>query len=246
MQEHVHYIRIPNWRDFQHYDPGSRNISWIKLHLKLRQNREYFELTDTQKVHLMSLWMLAVDEENMIATDPAWLDKHNLSKRRIDLQPLLDRGFVELAEAEIQVKDASEGASNGASKPASKPAIPSKNKSKSKKILGANKSRRTDPIWDSLLDELGGNADGMTRSERGRWNRAVKELREAGATPSEIVRRSKVFRSRYPTATLTPTALSAHWGGLAGAKASASYVPPCPNCGMGGGLHLADCKGAAA
>jgi hypothetical protein len=44
-------------------------------------------------------------------------------------------------------------------------------------------TRERDPIWDALTDAFG---EVRTPSERGRRNRAVRELKEAQATPEEI------------------------------------------------------------
>lgn len=54
----------------------------------------------------------------------------------------------------------------------------------------------------------------MTKSERGRYNRALKELRDAGATPDEITKRARHYAQTYPGASLTPTALATHWSSL--------------------------------
>lgn len=43
--------------------------------------------------------------------------------------------------------------------------------------------RADDPIWEALTEAFG---EVRTPSERGRRNRAVRELREAQATPEEI------------------------------------------------------------
>lgn len=43
--------------------------------------------------------------------------------------------------------------------------------------------RPRDEIWDTLTEHFG---EPRTKSERGRRNKAVGELREAGATPDEI------------------------------------------------------------
>lgn len=43
--------------------------------------------------------------------------------------------------------------------------------------------RPRDLLWDSLTEFFG---EPRTQSERGRRNRAVRELREAGATPEEV------------------------------------------------------------
>jgi len=41
----------------------------------------------------------------------------------------------------------------------------------------------SDPVWDTLTDLFG---EPRTQSERGRRNRAVKELHDAGASEQEI------------------------------------------------------------
>jgi hypothetical protein len=53
-----------------------------------------------------------------------------------------------------------------------------------------------------------------TKSERAAYNRALKELREANATPEEVRRRAGAYRSRWPRVSLTPSALAKHWGAL--------------------------------
>jgi hypothetical protein len=51
----------------------------------------------------------------------------------------------------------------------------------------------------------------LSRSERGRYNRAVKELVELGASVEEVRRRAQEYRRRWPGVSLTPTALVANW-----------------------------------
>lgn len=75
----------------------------------------------------------------------------------------------------------------------------------------SKKSRKPDHIWDAVVAECG---DPRTTSERGKFNKAVKELKEAGATPDAIRDKAKLYRDRYPRAALTPNALAGHWGQL--------------------------------
>ena len=75
--------------------------------------------------------------------------------------------------------------------------------------------RPRDPIWEALVDELGEPA---TRSERGRRNRVVKELREVGATPDDVHARCDAARRTWGVP-LTDTALSANWTRLGAAAA---------------------------
>jgi hypothetical protein len=98
------------------------------------------------------------------------------------------------------------------------------------------KPKKPDELWDALVEIL--KTQPATSSERGRWNAALKQLREAGATAEDIRARAKVYRATYPDAALTPTALSSNWGSLAPKRV---MVPPCDQCGVGGGQHTADC-----
>jgi len=67
---------------------------------------------------------------------------------------------------------------------------------------------KTDELWDTLEAELG---EAVTASERGRRNKALKELRDIGATPGEVRKRCKAYRRMWPDITLTATALAANW-----------------------------------
>jgi len=54
----------------------------------------------------------------------------------------------------------------------------------------------------------------LTESARGAIASAVKQLRDAGASPGEIEARAEIYRRLYPDATLTPSALVKHWPAL--------------------------------
>ncbi len=74
---------------------------------------------------------------------------------------------------------------------------------------GGVRGKPTNPIWDALASVTG--IQPQTASERSRRGKAVKELREVGATAEEIARRADRYRMVFPSATLTDTALVAHW-----------------------------------
>jgi hypothetical protein len=76
------------------------------------------------------------------------------------------------------------------------------------------KPRAPDPVWDAMVDACGLAGTSPTPGERGKWNKAAKELRQADATPEEIRRRAQTYRRRYPQTTITPLALSNNWATL--------------------------------
>lgn len=73
---------------------------------------------------------------------------------------------------------------------------------------------RRDELFESVCSVTGHDPKQLTSSERGKINRALKDLRSVQATPSDVIARADVWRKRYPNATLTPTALAAHWSSL--------------------------------
>jgi hypothetical protein len=73
-------------------------------------------------------------------------------------------------------------------------------------------SRKPDEIWDALKAVMGDATNAQTRGKR---NRAVKLLKESGATPQEVLQRAKRYRQMYPGAALTDMALVNQWDFLA-------------------------------
>jgi hypothetical protein len=67
--------------------------------------------------------------------------------------------------------------------------------------------RQRDPIWDALDLHFG---PVRTNSERGRRNLAVRELREAGASPEEIRVAYEYCKKSFTT--FTEMALASHFG----------------------------------
>ena len=75
----------------------------------------------------------------------------------------------------------------------------------------ASRRRRRDPIWDTLVEIFEEPTNDATR---GRRNRAVKLLRQSGATPEEIRLRVQMWPLHFEKATLTDIALANRWDEL--------------------------------
>ncbi len=82
------------------------------------------------------------------------------------------------------------------------------------------KPRERNPMMDALA-VCDGGPQGLTSTAWGRIAKAMKEIREASpdVDPSEITRRRANYFTHYPDAYCTSTALAAHWGLCANAKA---------------------------
>jgi hypothetical protein len=77
-----------------------------------------------------------------------------------------------------------------------------------------------DDIWDALIGT--GFETPTNDNTRGRRNKAVKLLRQSGATPDQIRARTQAWPFHFPDATLTDIALANHWDELGRPPARAS------------------------
>jgi hypothetical protein len=89
----MEHIKIVNWEGFQHY--RYRNPPWIKLHNSLLESYEFEHLPDDSKLLLLCLWMLASRMKTaLIPNDLDFIKKKLPIKSEINLQPLIDNGFI--------------------------------------------------------------------------------------------------------------------------------------------------------
>lgn len=79
-------------------------------------------------------------------------------------------------------------------------------------------------LWDAFVVLLGTTP--ATRAERGKWNGAIKQLLEVGATPADVAMRAAAYRQRWPQMDLNPRALAAHWSEFGGDARDESQRPP--------------------
>ena len=103
-------------------------------------------------------------------------------------------------------------------------------------LAAAEPQRVRDECFEALIELSGCEPSEVTKDMRGSVNRALKSIREVtpDLSPAEIQRRAAAYRSLYPKATLTATALAKHWPVLgqkkeeSGGRAPSPYeVPPC-------------------
>lgn len=78
------------------------------------------------------------------------------------------------------------------------------------------KPRPPDMLWEAMLTACGIDPKAKHNDmERGPWNRALKNLRQAGATVEQIPERAEAYHRKFPGCALTPTALARHWSEVA-------------------------------
>lgn len=73
------------------------------------------------------------------------------------------------------------------------------------------RARRRLEIELALTAELGVRSVTMTRSERGAWEVAIRDLLDVDADGQAVTARCGAYRGRWPEMALTPLALVRHW-----------------------------------
>lgn len=86
--------------------------------------------------------------------------------------------------------------------------------SNTESAVRTNQQRKPDHLFDAVCTVCGHDPKRLTSAERGRINRALKDLRAVNATPDQIRLAGARWRQIYPNATLTPTAIASHWSRL--------------------------------
>lgn len=87
------FIRIRNLEKYQHY--RTRNAPWVKLHQAVLEDYDFARLPDQAKWHCLGLLLLSARLQNEIPADPNWLKSKLNATSAIDLQLLVNVGFIE-------------------------------------------------------------------------------------------------------------------------------------------------------
>ena len=93
-------LRVPRWKDFQHY--GKRRPPWIKLHTQLLVNRQWHELSPIAAKLLVEIWLVFSSEEEGgaltgdVVGDLCWRLHRTHDEVTLALQELTRHGFLEV------------------------------------------------------------------------------------------------------------------------------------------------------
>jgi len=90
-------FRVKNFEKFQHYK--DRNPPWIKLYNDVLDDYAYASLPDASKYHLSAIWLLASRSNNSLPFDPQWIANRINAKSPVDLEILVQAGFIVLEQA---------------------------------------------------------------------------------------------------------------------------------------------------
>lgn len=104
------HFRVRSFDKLQHYK--DRAPPWIKLYGQMLDDYDVASLPDASKWHLVAIFLLASRTSNRIPWDEIWVASKIGARSPVDLQILLDRGFIEeIQDAPISVADRKHNAS---------------------------------------------------------------------------------------------------------------------------------------
>lgn len=143
-----------------------------------------------------------------------WLDRH--TEHRLIVHDWADHAPRNVRELLKNHKRDFVKPLNAEEKSASSSLLFSSLHSSSPKDSAGDGARRRDEVWEEVLQACGVPLSApLTSSQRGAFQRAVKEIKEAlkagGLDKSEIGKRARALRAKWPNATLTPSSLARHW-----------------------------------
>lgn len=96
------YVR--NWEKWQSYRRDRGAPPWIKVHRVLLTNQDWGGLSDAEKGHILSIWLVASTKDGEIPADPKMLKKLCLLDVAPDIKKLIKAGFLASEQCRSGVK----------------------------------------------------------------------------------------------------------------------------------------------
>jgi hypothetical protein len=90
------YLSVRNMAKYQHYKKDKPN--WIKLYKSLWNEYEFSVLPDATKAHVIGLFILCSQHNNLAVFDERWVMEELKARGPVDWQAILNSGFIVLVE----------------------------------------------------------------------------------------------------------------------------------------------------
>lgn len=88
-------LYIHDWRQWQSYRSDRGQPPWIKVHRSLMRDHKWVALSDEQKGHLISMWILAADNDGWIPDNANLVQKLCYLESQPDLEYFIDQGLID-------------------------------------------------------------------------------------------------------------------------------------------------------
>ena len=88
-------MKISNWDKWQTYRSDRNTPPWIKVHRNLFSNPEWFQLSDSEKGQLISIWILAADKCGEIPDDFTIIQRMCGLEKKPNINKFIELGFID-------------------------------------------------------------------------------------------------------------------------------------------------------
>ena len=85
---------VSNWEKWQTFRKDRGTPPWIKVYRNLLSNEQWVELSDAEKGHLVSIWLLAADKGGIIPDSAKMIQKMCMLDEPPNLNKFKELGFV--------------------------------------------------------------------------------------------------------------------------------------------------------
>lgn len=238
----VHYYRVRNWDKYQSYP--DRRMSWFKFYgVDLCNDDAFYSLSEQERLWLMSCWTIASVNQNRIPDRGRFSDRYNLSDQPIEFTKLIAEGFLEEVQEPTYPSDAQVVHNSSAD------GSPREEERREEENYVVDKSTTVREIYDHWRTVRTKKDRRYERMSEARRKKIASRLREFSA--DELTR-------AIDAVALDPWEERPRHDDITTIFRSQEQVdrflgfwreppkPPCPDCGVGGGRHLAGCVGMRA
>ena len=87
-------MKITNWDKWQTFRKDRGTPPWIKVYRNLLSNEQWVSLTDTEKGHLVSIWILAADKNGSIPDEPKMIKRMAMLDSNPNINKFIELGFL--------------------------------------------------------------------------------------------------------------------------------------------------------
>lgn len=92
----MQFLKVRNFEKYQHYK--DRHPVWIKLYRDLWSDQKFSRMSEFDRYCLISLFMVASQNQNCIPLDEPWLKGELRTTKRLPISTLIDLGWLEWTE----------------------------------------------------------------------------------------------------------------------------------------------------
>lgn len=154
------FLAVKNFETRQHYK--DRNPIWIKLYNSVLDDYDFLALPDAVRSQLMLIWLVASRQNNRIPYDAKWIARAIHCTGRLDLDALVESGWLYLTDASESVAESSKPAITPLAEPernGTAPRARGEGERETEKITATAAAQARDAVRSELPERYQGDLD---------------------------------------------------------------------------------------